>query len=502
MAATTASSIATSTLMNAHPPSPSTTPPRRKSEELEEAPVASSPPERKMASQNESERSSIRHAAKAAATDVAHKVKQKAKDVKEKAHLGHHYIKGDALDHIKGTYRLEGNKALLHGNIHVKIIKCTNLKNMDCTLFASCAPTYCINDVSDPYVACYAGEHRIAKSSYKENDLNPVYNEDFYVSLAYYVENLRFEVKDRDFNLYAQMIGENFLPVEDLLKWDDNGKPLRVGIHKKAWLDNKTSHGSLEYFVDYVPVELLAELPMEVPGVYFQQTNGNQVKLYVNAEDVSSPDKKPLKYGLEGDPKQQAWTPQRLWRDTFDAICQAQIMIYITGWSVDVSQSLLRGKEKEEAIKNGKYSPYIGELLKQKAEEGVVVNVLVWDDATSNNILRGMMGTKDEEAKDCFHNSKVALVLAPMAGDEMNNLHEKVHSIVALLVFQGSVSDDINFLTLLLFWYLLSLGSKVCDVYASPKVGHGGCSSTKKSPKARASGICWRSRLDLWPMGH
>ena len=77
------------------------------------------------------------------------------------------------------------------------------------------------------------------------NDLNPVYNEDFYVPVAHYVENLRFEVKDRDFNLYAQMIGETFLPVQELLKWDENGKPLRVGVHKKAWLDNKKSHGNL-----------------------------------------------------------------------------------------------------------------------------------------------------------------------------------------------------------------------------------------------------------------
>ena len=183
---------------------------------------------------------------------------------------------------------------------------------------------------------------------------------------------------------------------------------------------------------------------MEVPGVYFQQTNGNKVKLYVNADDV---EKEPLQYGAEnptvsvdndggvemGEPEQQVWTPQRLWRDTYDAICQAKIMIYITGWSVDVSQSLLRGEEKEEAIKNGKYSPYIGELLKQKAEEGVVVNIMVWDDATSNDLLGGMMGTKDEEARNCFQNSKVTLVLAPMAGDEMNNLHEKVRNIIVLL---------------------------------------------------------------------
>lgn len=231
-------------------------------------------------------------------------------------------------------------------------------------------------------MAVYCGEHRIAKSSYKENDLNPVYNEDFYVPVAHYVENLRFEVKDRDFNLYAQMIGETFLPVEDLLKWDETGKPLRVGIHRGAWLDDKTSHGKLEYYVDYVPVELLSETEMECPGVYFQRTNGNQMKLYVNADDIENSES-PLKYGLSsptlsfdndggvdlGDPAQAVWKPQRLWRDTYDAICQAKIMIYVTGWSVDVSQSLLRGEEKEEALK-GKYSPYIGDLLKQKADEG------------------------------------------------------------------------------------------------------------------------------------
>jgi phospholipase D1/2 len=101
-------------------------------------------------------------------------------------------------------------------------------------------------------------------------------------------------------------------------------------------------------------------------------------------------------------------------------------MIYITGWSVDVTQSLLRGEEQEEAIKIGKYSPYIGELLKQKADEGVVVNMLVWDDATSNDLLVGMMGTKDEDARRCFQNTKVAFRLAPMMGDEINNVHEKV----------------------------------------------------------------------------
>ena len=383
----------------------------------------------------------------ATAAAVAHRLKAK---VKEKAHLHH---KGETVHQLAGTYRLEGHKALLHGNLHIKIIKCENLKNMDCTCIL--APSCLVNDVSDPYVAVYAGEHRLAKSSYKLNDLNPVWNEDFYVPVAHYVENLRFEVKDRDFNLYAQMIGETFLPVQDLLQWDENGKPLRVGIHRTAWLDNKESHGNLQYFVDYVPVELLQNVPMQVPGVYFQQTDGNIVKLFVNADEKETGVPQ-LLYGLEkpsvsfdneggvemGDPEMSVWHPLRLWRDTYDAICQAKHMIYITGWSVDVTQSLLRGEEMEEALKNGKYSPYIGELLKQKAEEGVVVNMLVWDDATSNDLLAGMMGTKDEEARKCFHNTKVNFRLAPMMGDEKNNVYEKGGKFVMFTHHQKLVVVD------------------------------------------------------------
>lgn len=151
-------------------------------------------------SHRKSDTSHTTAAVAANAAAAAEKLKRKAL---EKAHLPHRKS-SHALDQIAGTYRVEGHKkALLHGNLHIKLIKCQGLKNMDCTCFL--APSCLVDDVSDPYIAVYAGEHRIAKSSYKMNDLNPVYNEDFYVPMAYYVENLRFEVKDRDFNLYAQV---------------------------------------------------------------------------------------------------------------------------------------------------------------------------------------------------------------------------------------------------------------------------------------------------------
>jgi phospholipase D1/2 len=364
----------------------------------------------------------------------------------------------DPLERIHGTYRLEGHqKALLHGYLHIQIIKCENLRNLDCN--AVCAPS-CLapQDVSDPFVTVHAGTHRLAKTSLKANDLNPLYNEDFFVPVAHFLgpEGLRFAVSDDDFNLYSQLIGETFLPMKELLKYDDESKPLRVGVHKVAWLDKKPHHGSVEYFVDFLPMELFSSsMPMEVPGVYFKKQTGNYVKLYVNADD-GRPGLPQVRYGprepgvtsVENgvsemiEPEKRVWQPQRLWRDIYDAICQAQDMIYITGWSVDVTQSLLRGTEKEEALKISKYSPYIGELLKQKAGEGVTVNLLVWDDATSNIVMPGVMGTHDEVARRFFANTQVHLRLAPMQGDERNNIHEKAGKFVMFTHHQKLVIVD------------------------------------------------------------
>jgi phospholipase D1/2 len=364
----------------------------------------------------------------------------------------------DPLEHIEGTYRLEGHrKALLHGYLHIQIIKCENLRNLDCnSMFAPSCLTP--QDVSDPFVTVHAGTHRLAKTSLKENDLNPVYNEDFFVPVAHFLrpEGLRFAVEDNDFNLYSQLIGETFLSMEELLKYDDESKPLRVGVHKVAWLDNKQHHGSLEYFVDFLPMELFSSsMPMEVSGVYFKKQTGNSVKLYVNADD-GRPGFPQVRYGgrepgmtsVENggaemmEPEKLVWQPQRLWRDIYDAICQAQNMIYITGWSVDVTQSLLRGTEKEEALQSSKYSPYIGEVLKQKADEGVTVNLLVWDDATSNIAMPGMMGTHDEVARRFFAKTKVNLRLAPMQGDERNNMHQKAGKFVMFTHHQKLVIVD------------------------------------------------------------
>jgi phospholipase D1/2 len=249
------------------------------------------------------------------------------------------------------------------------------------------------------------------------DNLNPEWCETFYVPVAHFAESLTFCVQDADVAGTVTALGEYVLPIDSLVRYEEEAQA-RVGIHKIAPF---TTQGSLEFFVEFIPEELQAtenNYQQNVPGVYFRSHQGNQVKLYVNADDGDEV-APTVKYGAPDE--RRVWHPPRLWRDIYDAICDAKHFIYITGWSVDTTQSLLRGEELEEALNKGSYSPYIGELLKQKADEGVTVNMLVWDDATSNpNLLRpvGFMGTHDEQSKAFFEGSRVNFRLAPMQGDE------------------------------------------------------------------------------------
>ena len=331
---------------------------------------------------------------------------------------------------------------LLHGYLHIHIVRARRLRDFDCflgcrklkTLGAGC----CDRNVSDPYVTVHAGPHRLVKTTTKFNNLNPKWEEDYVVPISHFVDAIEFRVKDVDFNMTMDLLGKTFLPVNELVKVTKEGVPQRTGVHRISHLDGKPRHGSLEYYVEYIPANMLVNDPV-VPGTYFNARQGNDVKLYVNADD-SSKDLPKVTYGKNTD---KTWEANRLWKDTYDSICQAQHLIYVTGWAVDYTQSLLRGEEKEDAISNGKYSPYIGDLLIQKAEEGVTVNMMGWDDQTSNNLkLEGVMATKDEQLRRFFKNTKVNCFLAPMVGGENNPFIEKIRNSVCFTHHQKLVVCD------------------------------------------------------------
>jgi len=299
-----------------------------------------------------------------------------------------------------------GNMALLHGMLQVKIIQADGLKNKDGTRFLKVPKSMKSRDLSDAYVTVLAGKHRLIKSKTVDDDLHPVWNETFFVHIAHYVSGLEFVVYDFDM-VMDEKLGSHFLSVDEILKVKD-GKPLRTGIHKVACLNNDVKNGTLHYYVEFVPAHMI-DNALEVPGAYFKETKGNLMQYYTNADDIDDGSFPLVTYGGPDDNKKE-WQPPCLWKDIYSSICCAQHFIYIAGWSVDTKISLLRDEFLEEAKQESKYSTYIGKLLKQKADEGVKVNLIIWDDKTT------MMGVLDKETKEYFKGSNVNVVLAPLQG--------------------------------------------------------------------------------------
>jgi phospholipase D1/2 len=351
-------------------------------------------------------------------------------------------------------HRDSSNARMLWGLLHIKIIKCVGLRNTDRVAGLVSTFTKGRIDKSDPYVEAYLDEYRLLKTRVIDDNLDPVFEEEFHCPVAHIGETITFRVKDKDV-IKDESLGEYTLSVSDLVQTvtesDIHENPQdklvpgdlkRVGLHKVVYLSShpkkKEKYGTLEFMIEFIPTRLLPKSP-EVPGIYFATTHRNDVKLYMNADDDGSA---PIvKYGgIHNDEK--VWTPPRLWRDIYDAICNAKHFIYVAGWSVDTDQYLLRGKELDEALGHGKYNPQIGELLKMKSDEGVIVNLMQWDDYSSNFAFPGMMKTYDEKTRNFFRNTKVNSRFMHMVGGETNTVLEGQNKKMAFTHHQKFIIMD------------------------------------------------------------
>ena len=281
---------------------------------------------------------------------------------------------------------------LLHGNLDICVQEAKNLPNMDMfhktlgDVFGK-LPGNMGNKIeghmthkitSDPYVSISVSGAVIGRTFVISNCENPVWMQKFYVPVAHSAAEVHFVVKDSDV-VGSQLIGMVSIPVEQIYLGAkvegtfpilNNGKPSKAGC-------------VLSISIQYIPIEKLSIYHhgvgagpdyLGVPGTYFPLRRGGIVTLY---QDAHVPD------GCLPSPMLAQGTPYvhgKCWHDIFDAIRQAQRLIYITGWSVWHKVRLVR-----DASSTSKDT--LGELLKSKSQEGVRVLLLVWDDPTSRSIL-------------------------------------------------------------------------------------------------------------------
>jgi len=276
-------------------------------------------------------------------------------------------------------------ETFLHGYLIIKIIEARDIPDME-NWYSKIVNK---KDVTDPFVDVKLGKARIAKTAIIDNDLNPVWNETFKVEVCHKSNFLIFDVRDKD-HAYTEEIGQVEILTQHLL----NGQPIEDWFEIKK---GSKSNGELHLYMCYKSMRDIGET-CEVNS-YFPMRRGCSVTLY---QDAHCPKDIPWLNMVQGPPNILV-SNESCWKDVYYALRGARHIICITGWAVWTKLRLFRGEEAQEI-----YGGTLGELLCQKADEGVQVKIMIWSEKSSGDIIgdEGMMGTHDMETYKYFKDRK------------------------------------------------------------------------------------------------
>jgi len=276
---------------------------------------------------------------------------------------------------------------MLHGTLEVRIIQAVRLPNMDgltqkfSNLASSLSITQKMPVNSDPYVTVVLANARVARTRVINNDANPRWDERFSIPVAHPVHYIVFTLRDQDV-IGTDLIGDVKIPVEKVLNGGVVNGWFDV-INSQGKLTKK--HAQLELTASYVPVEqdlvymqgVAGGDSHAVPQTYFPCRKGCGLTLY---QDTHIYNHTLPNIRLDGG---KVYEPRRCWEDLCAAIYDARHLIYIAGWSVYDKVRLIRDSNRP-VPEGGNMT--LGELLKFKANQGVRVLLLDWDDKTSHDL--------------------------------------------------------------------------------------------------------------------
>ncbi len=271
-------------------------------------------------------------------------------------------------------------------------------------------------DTSDPFVDVKLGKARLVKTSVILNDLNPVWNETYRIEVCHFADHLIFEVRDKD-HAYSELMGSVQIDCAVLV----SGAPM------DGWFDIKKKSGKCKgqlklklayrsaasmaktYNVDcYFPMRENCKVTLyQVRKLMNARCTSKKHSFIHSLKDAHAHEEMPLFATMER-PDGVVHKPRSCWKDMYGDLMQAQQVICITGWAVWDKLQLFRGDDLAIDRRT------LGEILTDKAEQGVRVYVMVWSEKTSNEFKeQGFMGTHDMETFNYFKNTKVTCALAP-----------------------------------------------------------------------------------------
>ncbi|ESW07555.1 hypothetical protein PHAVU_010G139800 [Phaseolus vulgaris] len=284
---------------------------------------------------------------------------------------------------------VEETPKLLHGTIEATIFNASP--------YSPLLPFKCLCTNGKPaYVTIKIDNQKFAETS---EESNRVWNQTFQIQCAHPADScITITLKTSR----SSILGKFHIQAQQLLKKGglinglfpllmDNGKP-----NPKL---------KLKFMLWFKPADLepswakMLSNDWEFQGLKeasFPLRSNCQVKLYHDAHHSSA----------FQPPFDLCGAPNKLWEDVYKAIEGAKYLVYIAGWFFNPMMVLVRDPHTEIPHARG---VKLGDILKKKAEEGVAVRVMLWDDETSLPFVKnkGELNNQDEEAFAFFNHTKV-----------------------------------------------------------------------------------------------
>eukprot|EP01012_Entosiphon_sulcatum_P051487 TRINITY_DN7070_c0_g1_i2.p1 TRINITY_DN7070_c0_g1~~TRINITY_DN7070_c0_g1_i2.p1 ORF type:complete len:948 (-),score=105.62 TRINITY_DN7070_c0_g1_i2:18-2861(-) len=278
----------------------------------------------------------------------------------------------------------------LRGSLRVTVHAAKNLVNTDVRF---------VSGKTDPYVRLWLDNQKGPRTTTVPNKLDPEWEESFCIYRSGHLRNIRFVVKDED-TIIPDFVGETDVSVSEFLE-QELAASWRNLYSKKGMANG----GQLKVTVRYIPAD---EGSRQVEVTPPKEAGLPPTPLRTGACEHRFPPI-PLSHGT-------FYQRKNCWEEIREAIEGAKRFVFITGWSVDTAVALTRGEKPCILL----------DLLKRKAEEGVRVAMLLWDEVTSvnNKFLNallpftkgGLMNTHDEETKENTKHTPILCKLVKRKG--------------------------------------------------------------------------------------
>ena len=287
------------------------------------------------------------------------------------------------------------SRQMLHGHLKLRVIEARDLPDMEGRL----SKLFNKKDVTDPFVDITLGSAKLAKTKMILNSLCPVWDETFRIELCHFGDTLKLEVKDQD-HAYSEDIGAVEILTNDL----------KDGELKKGWFPilskKRKQKGELHLSVQFISKYQTLNQGYQV-DCYFPMHQNCLVTLYQDAhcsQTVKMPQFQSMPF---------PHTPPSCWKDVYNAFIEAKHLICITGWSVWHELQLLRGEDLSIDQRT------LGEILVEKANQGVKVYIMIWTDPSSGALIgeAGVAGTNDEATYNYFKPTRVHCAKVPREVD-------------------------------------------------------------------------------------